>query len=159
MTNICHGQGNLDSSGCCWVEGVRCPLRWKQENGRILDRDGVDLGAPASVVQQRIGGPKPKRDRIVAAIGQRVYVCSLAAEYEGDWDAVHADARYQTEVRPAWSRIEQAGGMAPNSYNCGSWGPGTGQCCYGEDPAVNEAKAAWLSEVPVRIDIGKEGAG
>jgi hypothetical protein len=156
MSNVCHGQGNLETSGCCWVEGVRCPLRWKQENGRILDRDRNDLGDPATAVATKIGGPKPKRDRITAAIGQRVYICSAAAKYEGNWDAVHADPDYQALVRPAWERVEQTNGLAPNSYNCGTWGPGTGQCCYGESPEVNAAKAVWMSTVPVHIDIGKK---
>lgn len=159
MPNVCHGSGNIDSGGCCWVEGVRCPLRWKQENGRILDRDRNDLGTLASAVQSRIGGNKAKRDRVAAAIGQRVYICSAAAKYEGNWDAVHADAQYQAQVRPAWERVEERLGMEPNSYNCGTWGPGDGQCCYAEDPVENATKAAWIFEVAVDIGIGKKAQG
>lgn len=159
MPNVCHGQGNLNSDGCCWVGGVRCPLRWKQEAGIIKDRDGNSLGTVATAVQTKIGGPKAKRDRIVQAIGERVYICSLAAEYEGNWDAVHVDTRYQTQVRPTWQQVEQANGLAPNSYNCGTWGPGSAQCCYGEDPLVNAAKSAWMSTVAVHIDIGKKAQG
>lgn len=157
MANVCHGQGNLDSDGCCYVEGGVCPIRWKIVNGRVLEGPALtDIGTVASAVQSRIGGSKTVRDRIAAAIGQRVFVCRLAARYEGNWDSVHADQEYQTKVRPSWSKIEQINNLPANSYNCGVWGPLTGQCCYGETAVVNAAKAAWLTAVPVRIDIGKK---
>lgn len=59
----------------------------------------------------------------------RRWACGLYVELQ-NWDAVIADERYQTNLRPAWQIVEQANGLAPNSFNCHPWGPGTNQCCY-----------------------------
>lgn len=56
-------------------------------------------------------------------VGGRRWVCGLRREL-GSWDAVHEDARYLASVQPAWDRV--------GIESCGSWGPGTGQCCYTE---------------------------
>lgn len=60
-------------------------------------------------------------------VPDRRWVCGLRREL-GSWDAVHADLRYLTEVRPAW---DEAGVV-----DCGDFqgpnrdGEGDLQCCF-----------------------------
>jgi hypothetical protein len=52
------------------------------------------------------------------------WACSLMSEL-GSWAAVHADARYQTNVRSAWDAITRSDGTP--MPDCGDWeGPCTG---------------------------------
>lgn len=63
----------------------------------------------------------------VGTVEGRIWVCGLRREL-GSWNAVHADPRYQAEVRPVW---EQAG-----VADCGDFtglADGTKQCCYAEE--------------------------
>lgn len=62
-------------------------------------------------------------------VAGRRWACGLYAEL-GDWNAVIADERYQTNLRPVWEVVEQVNGLPSNSFNCHPWGPGTNQCCY-----------------------------
>lgn len=59
----------------------------------------------------------------------RRWACGLYVEL-GDWDAVLADERYVTNLRPAWRQVEVTNGLPEGGFNCHPWGPGTGQCCY-----------------------------
>lgn len=52
----------------------------------------------------------------------RHWVCGLRREL-GSWELVHADPRYQP-IQKVWDRV--------GIVSCGAWGPGSGQCCYGE---------------------------
>lgn len=61
----------------------------------------------------------------------RRWACGLYVEL-GDWDAVLADSRYVTYLRPRWRQIEIDNDLPENSFNCHPWGPGTNQCCYRE---------------------------
>jgi len=51
----------------------------------------------------------------------RRWACGLRREL-GNWDAVHADERYVTQIQPVWER----GGLA--GYKCGEW-PAKGFKC------------------------------
>jgi len=57
-------------------------------------------------------------------MADRRWVCGLRREL-GSWDKVHVDARYLKSVRPFWGKHNP-------TLNCGTWGPGTGQCCFKE---------------------------
>jgi len=51
----------------------------------------------------------------------RRWACGLRREL-GSWDAVHTDPRYA----PVQAILDEWG------YTCGSWGPGTNQCCFAD---------------------------
>jgi len=53
----------------------------------------------------------------------RRWACGLLLKL-GSWDAVHADPGYREHVQPVWDAV--------GIESCGAWGPGSGQCCYGE---------------------------
>lgn len=57
-------------------------------------------------------------------LGGRRYACSLRYEL-GSWEAVHAHPWY-APVQEVWDRV--------GIESCGTWGPGSGQCCYAETP-------------------------
>lgn len=161
--NLCHGNGNPSTDGCCYVDGAVCPLRWKIANDHVYDAAGTDLGTVDAVVRQ-YAGPNPQRQkRAKDQLQGVVYVCTAAvrvivdnpatltdrAAFETAW---LNDAEYQTKVRPAWERLEQANGWAPGSYDCPTWtGHGAPECCYAEPQATNDAKAAPLTASAVQI--------
>lgn len=153
---VCHGQGDLDHDGCCYVEGQVCPLRWKLVKGRILAGPNlVDIGSPPEAVASVMPDATPsERFAVVrSGIGGRTFICSAALRHGGDWSAVHTDPEYVENVRPAWERIEERMGLEPGAYQCGTWSEtfGRGQCCFGEPPETNARKGAWISEVTVEI--------
>ena len=55
----------------------------------------------------------------------RRWACGLYREL-GSWDVVHDDPRYQPikEILSEWG------------YLCGTWGPGTNQCCFKSETEV-----------------------
>jgi len=71
---------------------------------------------------------QPCKFLVENATPERRWSCSLFVEL-GDWDAVHKDERYLSDVRPDW--------VAAGTPDCGDWvGPG---CCFGgsiDDPTV-----------------------
>jgi len=162
---LCHGQGDPEHDGCCWVEGEVCPLRWKIEGGQVLDASGRRLG---SIPQAAAGLADPgARGRVVAQLTGPRIVCRAALEViaadpgaltdrarlNAGWDA-HPD--YQALVRPAWRRLEDREGLEEGSYQCSTWAPKVdpadgGGCCWGEQPAVNEASAAKLHAQAVQV--------
>lgn len=52
----------------------------------------------------------------------RRWACGLLREL-GNWNAVHADPRY-APIQVEWDKV--------GIESCGAWGPGSGQCCFGE---------------------------
>jgi hypothetical protein len=57
-------------------------------------------------------------------VSGRHWVCGLRREL-GSWDAVHTDARYLADVKPAW--IEYG------VDDCGEWrGTAKPQCCFAD---------------------------
>lgn len=153
MPKICHGQGNTDSGGCCWVNGQICSHR--------LTPSQID----AFVAQYKLNAQR--RARIAAQLQGVSWACGIAAlviaqdpsllnnrvAFNAAWDS---NAEYVRDVRPAWIELEQQLGLVPGSYNCSTWGPygnplGISQCCFGEDSAVNTAKQAVLSVDAVTI--------
>lgn len=153
---VCHGRGDPEHDGCCYVEGEVCPLRWKAWRGHIYAGPEMkNLGTIAEAVDTLMPGhsPQERAEAIRHGVGQRTIICSAALRYAGDWTAVHTDPEYNDKVRPAWERLEQDNGWEPGAYQCGTWGEtfGRGQCCFGEDPETNARKAAWMTEVPVEI--------
>jgi hypothetical protein len=160
---ICHGQGNPSTDGCCYVNGAPCPLRWKIVAGRILEGPTlIDRGTVDSYINSIVSG-KPNRDRAKALVQGAVYICSAAVDvlvaspallndrpgFEAAWNA---HARYVAEVRPAWVDVEQRLGLPAGSYQCSTWmgvqGP---ECCFAEDQATNDTKAAALTATAVSI--------
>lgn len=169
MAIICTGQGNQHPtdphlSGCCWVEGQVCPLRWKVVNGRVFDASGTDLGSVDQAVNGRWSGG-PVRSRVKGQIPSSgsVILCRAALETIGSdsqavsnrsrlnagWDS---NASYVELVRPAWSRVEASLGLPANSYNCSTWrGVNGPECCWAEPVATNVAKQAVLPAVAVTV--------
>lgn len=160
MPNFCHGKGNPESDGCCWVNGSVCPLRLKIENGRVYDNFGNDLGTINTYTATKFSGARLTRARNQFS-GPRI-VCRAAVEvlandnsllsnrgaFNAAWNS-HTD--YVILVRPHWAAIEQTNGLTPGSYQCSTWGPPTGECCFSEDSVTNSSKGADLNSSAVSI--------
>lgn len=156
--SLCHGNGDLVRDGCCYVDGQPCPLRWKFVDGHILEGPALtDLGTTDAYIES-LGYNKPTTDKIKAQVVALTYACRAAIEvliedtnrlndrpaFEAAWNA-HPD--YVAQVRPHWASIEQTLGLAEGEYQCATWrGTSGSQCCFAEDAATNDAKAAGLSD-------------
>lgn len=154
---ICHGQGDVEVDGCCWVDGAVCPLRLKIDGGVVYEGpDLVDQGTVDGYVKARVKG-KPNQDRVIAQLQGVRFACRAAADvlaadgnllndrpaFEQAWNT---QADYVAQVRPAWDRLEDARGLPRGSYQCSTWrGEGGAQCCFREDVVANEVKAGGLS--------------
>jgi hypothetical protein len=157
MAAICHGNGNLESEGCCWVDGAICPNRWKLVDGHVFDAAGNDLGTVQEIIAT-VTNNKRAQERGVELTQGVTFLCGVAMKvlladtrlignptgFRAAWLA-HAD--YQP-IADAWERIGR-----PREY-CPTFGPAEGQCCFAEPLAVNEAKQATLSEVAVQVRTG-----
>lgn len=160
---FCHGNGDPDHDGCCHIEGQPCALRIKLVNGRVLrGPDLVDLGTVTDYVRGH-APPGNARARLTAQLQGVTYACSAALRvivadpsalddrqrFEAGW---HADDGYVEFVAPRWREIEERYELVPGSLDCAPWdGEGGKQCCFGEPPEVNEARAAGLSVAAVRV--------
>ena len=145
---FCHGQGTTDPGGCCYVNGVVCPhhfsadqlLTWINSLGLTGQRKTRALNM-AQGVQHACG-------IALRIISDDPSLILDRAAFNAAWTS-HPD--YVRDVRPAWVEVEQRLGIPANSYNCSTWGPGSGQCCYGEDVTTNEVKAAALHSTAVTV--------
>jgi hypothetical protein len=139
---LCHGN---PSEHCCWVAGVRCV--------NLLEGPQVLAAVEALIVQYNFKGPannaaKLLDDGITFAchVALKVLAASIASTgqlpgrtaFEAAWTA-HPD--YQS-VADAWELIGK-----PRSW-CPEYGPAEGQCCFAEDQATNDTKAAGI---PVQV--------
>lgn len=61
----------------------------------------------------------------------RRWACSLFVQY-GDWSLVHQDPGYIANVQSVWDSLGLREDGTPVIESCGTWGPGTGQCCFSE---------------------------
>ena len=162
----CHGQGGVDQAtngdgGCCYVNGTVCPLRLKQVNGRIFDAAGTDLGTTTQYINSLTNNgaarnrAQQQAQGVVffckAAISVIVAQASLLNDRPAFNAAWNAQVDYVAQVRPAWAALEQAQGLPAGSYQCSTWGPPQGQCCFSESQAVNDAKFAALSATAVTV--------
>lgn len=162
---FCHGQGNLESDSCCWVNGSICPLRWKIEDGHILE--GPELLDRGTVQEfaASVSNSKQIQQRILDQAEGVKFACRAAVEvlagspallndragFEAAWSA-HPD--YVTLVRSHWADLEVRLGFPAGSYNCSTWvgAPGgRSECCFAEDETTNAAKGAGLSSTAVSI--------
>jgi len=172
---ICHGQGDPREDpffgGCCYVNGAICPHRWfvdytgldpvtQTRQAHIYDHNRVDLGTVNAFVQQVHSGA-PRQDRVVAAIQGSVYVCGVvantviadgiptggnwAATFDSAWSAAYQPGGMAADVGDAWEAINK-----PRNW-CVSYGPDLDQCCFREDQATNNTKAAVLSTTRVMV--------
>lgn len=158
---LCHGQGNRDSDGCCWVDGAPCPLRWKITDGRVYDATGADLGTPTQAAGRIATGQA--RGRVVAQLTGPAIVCRAALEVIASAATMltnrpalnaawNSHPEYVAKVRPEWARIEGELGLAPGSYQCSTWrGIAGGECCFAEDAATNAAKEGTLTTEAVTV--------
>ena len=174
---MCHGQGNPESDGCCWVAGAPCPLRWKLDSGRVYDHEGQDLGTVAQAANLVAGGPAV--GRVVAQLQGPRIVCRAALEViAGDEtllgdrarfeDAWNNHPEYVAKVRPEWARVEARALMGVGSYQCSTWAgmpehiendpagfpsmaPFRQECCWAETDATNDARAAKLAPQSVEV--------
>lgn len=160
---LCHGKGDPEFDGCCYVNGQVCPLRWKIVNGRILEGpDLVDKGTVEQFAQSVTSNRNAQSQIIAQAQGVNI-VCSAAVKVlsanpallnnrAGFNDAWNNQPDYIAKVRPHWEIIEQDLGLAPGSYQCSTWqGTGKDQCCFAETEEVNASKRANLSATAVAI--------
>lgn len=169
---ICHGQGDqrvdLFDGGCCFIAGQICPQRWyidytgaaTTRDAHIIDASGTDLGTVDAFVKQIHNG-KPRQDRVVEVIEGALYVCGALANAVIA-DGIPTGANWEADFDAAWSAEYDVGGSAeavgdawealgkPRNW-CVSYGPGEGQCCFGEDQATNDARAANLTTTRVTI--------
>lgn len=152
---FCHGKGNQDTDGCCWVDGAICANRWKIVDGRILE--GPDLVDRGTVVDfaASVTNNRQARRRIVDQATGLTYACKVAVDvlatdsallndragFEAAW-AAHPD--YQP-VADVWASHGK-----PRSW-CPEYGPAEGQCCYAEDEATNAERRATLTSSAVTI--------
>lgn len=158
---FCHGQGNLDTDGCCYVAGAVCPNRWKIVDGRVYEGpDLVDLGTVQEVAATYHNSPAVQQ-RAIDQVQGMVYVCRVAVEvivqdpkrindraaFEAAW-AAHPD--YQP-IADEWEAIGK-----PRNW-CPLYGPPENQCCYAEDEATNAAKASALTTSAVSIRSQRSG--
>lgn len=163
MAIFCHGKGNPDTDGCCWVAGQPCPLRLKIVNGRVLEGPNLtDIGSVTSFTNGVVNG-KANRDRVAALLTGPTIACRAAIEvlannstlltnragFETAWNS---HARYVAEVRPHWAQVEADLGLAAGSYQCSTWkGVAGNECCFAEPELTNLTKRADLSAVAVTV--------
>lgn len=175
---ICHGQGDQDNvserggdlfdGGCCHFNGQVCPHRWfidytgaaTTRDARIIDASGTDLGTVDGYVQSVHNG-KPRQDRVVDVIEGSLYVCSVLANTVIA-DGIPTGANWEADFDAAWSAEYEPGGVAadvgdyweafgrPRNW-CVLYGPSDGGCCFREDQATNDARAANLTATRVQI--------
>lgn len=158
---FCHGKGNLETDGCCWVNGVICHNRWKIVDGRIKEGPNLtDLGTPAEFAAT-ITNNNAARQRIVDQATGIVFACRAAINaliaqpallnnrtgFEAAWAA---RPEYQP-VADAWEALGK-----PRNW-CPQYGPAEGQCCYSEEEVVNEVNRTTLSAAAVTIRQGRSG--
>lgn len=140
---LCHG--NPDGDHCCYVNGQRCP--------NLLQGQEVADAVQAQVAFYNFKGPAKN---LSSRIGDGInFACHVAikviaehasntrdlpdrATFEAAWSA-HPD--YQA-IADTWESIGK-----PRSW-CASYGPAENQCCFAEDQATNDTKAAGI---PVQV--------
>lgn len=164
--SFCHGKGNTETDGCCYVAGAPCPLRLKIVDGRVYaGPDLTDLGTITEYVATLSTNRQVRQRAADQAQGLNI-ACRAAIEvivqdasrlsdraaFEAAWNT-HPD--YVALVRPHWEVIEENLGLTPGSYQCSSWtgSPGTAraECCFAEPEAENSARRAVLSSAAVTI--------
>lgn len=143
-------------------------MRWRIDytgaattrDAHIFDANDNDLGTVDSFVKQVHNG-KPRQDRVVDVIQGAVYVCGALAN-SVIADGIPTGANWEVDFEAAWSAQYEPGAAAevvgdaweaigkPRNW-CVTYGPGEGQCCFGEDQATNDTKAANLSVTRVTI--------
>jgi len=171
---ICHGQGDqrvdtLDG-GCCFVAGQVCPNRWFIDwtgvaavaDAIVRDHTGASLGTVDAVARSFVGGNPNRRQQIYDEVQGTLFLCAAAiqaiavdpnirnnrATFDAAWAA---RAEYQP-IADAWELIGR-----PRNW-CQLFGPPEGQCCFGEDQATNDTRAAALSVTAVTVRRGAQGA-
>lgn len=174
---ICHGQGDqradLFDGGCCYINGQVCPHRWfidytgaaTTRDARIIDASGADLGSVDQYVKSVHNG-KPRQDRVVEVIEGSLYVCGVLANTVIA-DGIPTGANWEADFDAAWSAEYEPGGAAADvgdywasqgsprniCVTClGNARPGArAKCCFAEDQATNDARAANLTATRVAI--------
>jgi hypothetical protein len=68
---------------------------------------------------------------LVENIDGRRWACGLRSAL-GSWEAVHAHPGYIEHVQSEWDRLGVRDDGTPYVESCGTWGEGTGQCCFAE---------------------------
>lgn len=163
----CHGK-HPETDGCCYVNGLPCPLRMyiHPTDGHVYQGpDNTDLGTVAEVIDNEgPGGPAKNTATKLLTGMEGGYLCRAAFDVLTDepqfLSRIDADKRqafetrwnihtgYLANVRPAWEKIETDLGLPAGSYNCstfqGSPG-GDNQCCFSEDPTTNAARVTPLN--------------
>lgn len=161
--NFCHGKGNTQTDGCCWVAGAPCPLRLKVVDGRVLE--GPDLTDRGTVTElaNTLGSSGAARTRAKDLLTGVNIACRAAVEiltatprflsdrpgFEAAWDT---HAAYVAQVRPHWEAVEDDLGLERGEYQCSTWqGTGGDQCCFAETEVENTSKRQNLSSTAVAI--------
>jgi hypothetical protein len=155
MPKICHGQGNIQKDGCCYVNGQICVNRWKIADGHIYEGPNlIDLGTVDAYINSIIPN-KPGRDRAKAQIQGVLFLCKAAIQVLIDtpallndragFDAAWASNPLYQPIADAWEAI----GM-PRNW-CMTYGPADGQCCHAEDLSTNIAKQNIMDATAVSL--------
>jgi hypothetical protein len=155
MPIICHGQGNLDRDGCCYVDGQICVNRWKVIEGHIYEGPTlIDLGTVDAYVNSLIQS-KPGRDRIKAQLQGMQFFCKAAIQViisdpsllndRAGFDAAWASNPIYQPIADRWEAIGQ-----PRNW-CMIYGPPESQCCFSEDLATNLGRQQSMTEVSISI--------
>lgn len=164
---LCHGNGdNADgfSGGCCWVAGAVCVNRWYiDDSGRVLDAAGVDLGSVDDVARSFVGNSPQKRQQVAEAVQGVRYVCRAAVlglddDPNGLTDRAAFDAAWLARVEQTPEVGDHWQSIGKGRDWCVTFGPGEGQCCYGEDQVTNDAARSGLSITAVEVRRKATGA-
>lgn len=178
---LCHGQGDQRDDpfdgGCCYIAGQVCPARWFIDystsspagdvgTATILDANRQSLGTVFAYVNNLMPGGGPNKaarvQRVLDQVRGALFVCSAAAyvlgmdpslvndrpAFEAAWQA---HAAY-TPIAAEWVAMGK-----PANW-CMAYGPSEGQCCFAEDQATNDARAATMSTTAVTVRRSAPGA-
>lgn len=141
MPLACHGQGQgSDGRHCCWVNGAVCPF-YLDQAGLIAWINATYTGQKRTLALTMAQGINHSCRVAVELIADNGNLINNRNNYNA---AFAAHPGYAAQVRPAWAALEQQNGWAAGSYQCFTWGPHGGQCCFSETQAVNDTKMANL---------------
>jgi hypothetical protein len=178
---LCHGQGDERADpfdgGCCYVNGTICPARWFIDystsnpagdvgTATIRDSNRNSLGTVSAYVGSLMPGGGPQKaqrvQRVLDQVQGVVFVCSAAAYVIGmDPSLVNDRAAFETawQGHAAYTPIAAQWVAQGKPANwCMTYGPTEGQCCFGETPATNAAKAGKLTTTAVTVRRAAPGA-
>lgn len=143
---FCHGKGTPVGGHCCYVNGQVCPHYLSGADLTAIANSFT--GARKTRALQMVQGINHGCKIAIKVIANNASLLNNRAAFNAAWDS---DPEYLVTPRPTWIEVERVGSLPVGSYQCSTWGPGIGQCCFSEDAVTNESKASTLSSQAVAI--------